>query len=48
MNEKFTDDITPEHAGMTALALASALSRLDLVKVSSTYLCATCTCSTSL
>jgi len=33
VNEKFTDDIDPQHAGMTALALASALNRVDHVKV---------------
>jgi ankyrin repeat protein/ribosomal protein L12E/L44/L45/RPP1/RPP2 len=33
VNEKFTDDIDPGHAGMTALALASALNRLQLVKM---------------
>jgi len=33
VNEKFTEDIDPQHAGMTALALASALNRLQLVKV---------------
>jgi len=35
VNEKFTEDIDPQHAGMTALALASALNRLQLVKVAS-------------
>jgi len=34
VNEKFTEDIDPQHAGMTALALASALNRRELVKVS--------------
>jgi len=34
VNKKFTEDINPQHAGMTALALASALNRRKLVKVS--------------
>jgi len=42
VNEKFTEDIDPQHAGMTALALASALNRLELVKVSFTWYCLTC------
>lgn len=33
VNEKFTEDIDPQHSGMTALALASALNRQKLVKV---------------
>jgi len=33
VNEKFAEDIDPQHAGMTPLALASALNRLQLVKV---------------
>ena len=37
VNEKFIEDIDPQHAGMTALALASALNRLDLVKVSHSF-----------
>ena len=34
VNEKFTEDIDPQHAGMTALALASMLNRRKLVEVS--------------
>ena len=33
VNEKFTEDIDPQHAGMTPLALASALNRVAHVKV---------------
>ena len=34
VNEKFTEDIDPQHAGMTALALASMVNRRKLVQVS--------------
>ena len=34
VNEKFTEEIDTQHAGMTPLALASALNRKELVKVS--------------
>jgi len=33
VNEKFTEDIDPQHVGMSPLALASALNRRELVKV---------------
>jgi len=33
VNEKFTDEINASHSGMTPLALAAALDRVELVKV---------------
>lgn len=33
LNQKFTPDINPSHAGMTPLALASALNKYDHVEV---------------
>jgi len=36
-NEEFTEEISDQHAGMTPLALASALNKLRSVKVSRTY-----------
>ena len=33
VNEKFTDDIDAQHVDMTPLALASALNRVEHVKV---------------
>jgi len=33
VNEKFSEDISTQHEGMTPLALASALNKVEAVKV---------------